>query len=259
MEEDTPLPVIVKVIVIGERGVGKSSLLKRWLEDGFNVNQQSTVGVDFKVRTFKSNISNRRFKLQVWDLSGHDRFLETNSTYSANTSVFVFVFDVCNKTSFEQIPIKWFQIALWKKNEETKVFRNTQNEHASAYLIGNKIDKATEERQVTEVEANNFARAHNMRYCEMSAMTGAHVVEEFQLIVDCIDSYDRSWEKEVGRPVHSTDYILLDEDDKKKKYKKRCCFYSLFYLSIILFKHFAFFPDNPTHLKTSLKLPEIIF
>lgn len=223
MEEDMPLPVVVKVVVSGEKGVGKSSLLNRWLEDGFNPNQQSTVGVDFKVRTFKSNISNRRFKLQVWDISGQERFSEIISTHFANTSVFVFVFDVCDKKSFEQVPLKWFQIASWLQNTETGTFRNVKNEHASAYLIGNKLDKAPEERQVTELEANNFARTHNMRYCEMSAKTGAHVVDEFQLIVDCIDSYDRSWEQEVGQPVYSTEYVLLE--DEKKKYKKRCCFY----------------------------------
>lgn len=224
MEEDMPLPVVVKVVVCGEMGVGKSSLLNRWMENHFNPHEHSTVGVDFKVRTFKSNISNRRFKLQVWDISGQERFSEIISTHFANTSVFVFVFDVCNKKSFQQIVLKWFDIAQWKKNEETGTFRNVKNEHASAYLIGNKLDKAIEEREVTELEANNFARAHNMRYCEMSAKTGERVVDEFQLIVDCIDSYDRSWEKETGDQVHSMDYVLLEDDDKKKKYKRRCCF-----------------------------------
>lgn len=231
--------VTVKVVVCGETGVGKTCILKRLATQSYNSNERSTIGVDFVIRSFDSRESNRRFKLQLWDTCGQERFRALVQSYFKGAHVLVFVFDLCKKESFHAIESYWREHAFWKRNE-FGVYGSTITTGALAFLVGNKSDRA-EFREVTDEEAILYARARGMQYFETSAKTGAHVDEEFYNIVSTLDLYDKQLviDNNNGSAVFTNkEFVPLnaelhDDDDlaeglvvEKQNITKarRCCF-----------------------------------
>ncbi len=181
--------VTVKAIVCGETGVGKTCILKRLATQSYNSNEKSTIGVDFVIRTFDSRESRRRFKLQLWDTCGAERFRSLVQSYFRGAHVLLFVFDLCKKESFEAIESYWREHASWKRNE-LGIYGSTITQGAMAFLVGNKSDRE-EFREVADRDAIVYAHSRGMQYFETSAKTGAHVDEEFQNIVSALDLYDK--------------------------------------------------------------------
>ena len=172
-----------KVIVVGDTLTGKTSLIKRLIDNEYNMNEKATLGVDFKIRTFYTTDQNKPIKIHIWDTAGQERFAQLVKSYFRGAHVILFVFDLSRKESFASISTRWFQQAGWIADENTGTFP----QHTLTYLVGNKLD--TQRRQVDKQEAAQFAEQHGMRaYMEMSAATGEHVQEHFQTVVD--DSYE---------------------------------------------------------------------
>ena len=103
---------LLKYVIVGDSSVGKSCLLLRFADDQFNENYMTTIGVDFRFKTVKSNDKN--IKLQIWDTAGQERFRTITNTYYKSTptphsgahAVFL-VYDIINKESFESIQDFW--------------------------------------------------------------------------------------------------------------------------------------------------------
>lgn len=92
---------LYKIVLIGDSGVGKTSLLLRFAEDVFNATPLQTIGVDFKIKTLK--IDDKIVKVQVWDTAGQERFRSISQTYFRNAHACIAVYDVTSKTSFESL------------------------------------------------------------------------------------------------------------------------------------------------------------
>ena len=92
---------LFKLLIIGDSGVGKSSLLIRFSENLFSGNHITTIGVDFKIRTI--DINGEVVKLQLWDTAGHERFRTITSTYYRGAHGVVVVYDVTSGNSFANI------------------------------------------------------------------------------------------------------------------------------------------------------------
>ncbi|EKX73173.1 Ras-related protein Rab1b small GTP-binding protein [Theileria equi strain WA] len=156
---------LFKIIVIGDSGCGKSSLLLRFADNTYSESYMSTIGVDFKIKTVK--IDNITIKLQIWDTAGQERFRTITSTYYRGAHGIICVYDVTNKLSFDHITETWL----------TDIERYATS-NVSKLLIGNKIDLA-DNRVVTSEEAKQVAEAHNMNYIEASAKTDSNVEKAF--------------------------------------------------------------------------------
>ncbi|CAM5147798.1 unnamed protein product [Natator depressus] len=91
---------LFKLLIIGDSGVGKSSLLLRFADNTFSGNYITTIGVDFKIRTLV--INGERVKLQIWDTAGQERFRTITSTYYRNTHGVIIVYDVTNPEFLRQ-------------------------------------------------------------------------------------------------------------------------------------------------------------
>ena len=108
---------LFKLLIIGDSGVGKSSLLVRFADNTFSGNYITTIGVDFKIRTI--NVNGERVKLQIWDTAGQERFRTITSTYYRGTHGVIVVYDVTSGESFVNVKRYvlfldiFFQI-LWK-------------------------------------------------------------------------------------------------------------------------------------------------
>ena len=93
--------VLVKVLIIGDSGVGKSSVLIRYCDDEFNVSQAPTIGVDFKTKLVQVRGTN--LKLALWDTAGQERFRTLTSAYYRGAQGIILVYDCSKRESFDHI------------------------------------------------------------------------------------------------------------------------------------------------------------
>merc|ERR1711959_506075 len=130
---------VCKLLMIGDSGVGKSSILLRFVDDRFDESSMDpTIGVDFKVKMYDvPHEPRQRLKLTIWDTAGQERFRTLTSAYYRGAHGIILVYDVGRKDSFDALKSVWLK--------EVDLYSTYGN--AVKLLIGNKID--TDERQVS--------------------------------------------------------------------------------------------------------------
>ena len=152
------------ICLLGEAGVGKTSLLTRFCDNSFKERYNNTIGVDFRVITLK--YKNIISKIHIWDTAGQERFRSLALNYINNSQGFIFVYDITNRESFNNIE-NWVNLALEKNN------KNICN-----FLVGNKTDKEAE-RKVSIKEGEILAKEKNFFFLETSAKTDDNVQKLF--------------------------------------------------------------------------------
>jgi small GTP-binding protein len=153
---------IYKVCIVGDFGVGKSTLLHQFLEKRFLSNVQSTIGSNFFVKNIKITETNSFVTLQIWDLAGQDHFKWVRRAFYIGAKGVVYVFDITRKDTFNHI-------FNWKKEVE-----NTSG-FIPNVLVGNKSDLV--ESKIISMEESNSLK-HNIGACsfnETSAKLGTGV------------------------------------------------------------------------------------
>lgn len=98
MADDQEFDYMFKLLIIGNSGVGKTSFLFRYCDSSFTGNYQTTVGIDFKVKTVVRN--DRLFKLQIWDTAGQERYRTITTAYYRGAMGFVLMYDITKTESF---------------------------------------------------------------------------------------------------------------------------------------------------------------
>lgn len=116
---------LVKLVCVGNSGVGKSSLIHRYSRREFNPHFVSTIGVDFEIKEI--DVLDKKVKLQLWDCAGNERFRTITTSYYRGAHVVMLVFDVTDESSIYAIPDWIREIRL-------------HNHEAPILLVGNKID-----------------------------------------------------------------------------------------------------------------------
>ena len=160
----TPHKYLFRICLLGDAGVGKTSLLTRFCDDSFKENYNNTIGVDFRLVSLK--YKNIISKIHIWDTAGQERFRSLALNYMHNSHGFVFIYDITDKNSFDNLN-NWINLAL-DKNKNT-IFN---------FLVGNKcdIDKG---RQVSQNETQQLAKEKNLYFLETSAKTDENVKKIF--------------------------------------------------------------------------------
>ncbi|XP_035643479.1 ras-related protein Rab-18-B-like [Oncorhynchus keta] len=177
---DDDVLTTLKILIIGESGVGKSSLLLRFTDDTFDPDLAATIGVDFKVKTIA--VDGNSAKLAIWDTAGQERFRTLTPSYYRGAQGVILVYDVTKRDTFTRLE-------NWLNELETYCTRND----LVKMLVGNKIDKE-ENRIVDRNEGLKFARKHSMLFIEASAKTRDGVQCAFEELVEKILQTPGLWE-----------------------------------------------------------------
>ena len=198
---------IFRVCIIGDAGVGKTSILTRYCDDVFRENYVNTIGVDFRVITLKRGESTS--KIHVWDTAGQERFKSISVNYFRNAHGFIFVYDVTNRTSFENLS-NWIKLAS-----------GCNNNAMINFIIGNKCD--SNKREVQSDEGREYAECKNMVFLETSALNSYNIKYLFEYLEDrLVQYYSRNSYKSLN---DRNDKIIIERIDTGKDIskKKKCC------------------------------------
>ena len=160
---------LVKILLVGDSGVGKSSLVQRFVHDTFE-EVSPTVGVDFKLKYV--DVDGKRLKLTVWDTAGQERFRTLTSSYYRGAHGVVFAYDITSEESFRNLRDVW--------QKEVDMYGTIAN--SVKIVIGNKIDREGE-RAIAREDGVAFAKEHGCLFLECSAKTKVRVAEAFDELV----------------------------------------------------------------------------
>ena len=154
----------IKIVLLGEAGVGKTSLVYQFMEKKFRDNYKQTLGVNLLKKDMHID-GYGGVSAQIWDLGGQEPFKALRKLYLEGANGGLVIFDLTESKSFDKLP-EWIES-----------FKNTRGEQP-LILIGNKSDLGNTIK-IEEKEAGDFAKNHNMELITTSAKTGQNVEEVF--------------------------------------------------------------------------------
>lgn len=163
---------MMKVILVGDSGTGKSCLLHRFVEDSFSEEQTQTIGVEFGAKSVQ--VLGQSIKLQIWDTAGQERYRSVTRSYYRGAVGCLLVYDVTCRASYEHV-------AEWLSD-----VRQLAGKEVVIMLVGNKSDLASqqgERRAVASNEAAIFAQQNGLLHYETSAASGELVNDAFMKVV----------------------------------------------------------------------------
>ena len=198
-----------KIILVGDSGVGKTSILKKFINNEFNEDIKCTINVDFFSKSIKID-KNLYTNLKIYDTAGQEKYRALIKKYYQGTDGIILVFDLTNENSFNKL-----------KSWINEVSDNT--EKAQIILVGNKADLI--ERKIDEETAENFAKQKDMKYIETSAKEGTNILLLFEELALDINKKKQN-DSSVVELEHVDTYVFrrreINKEIKNKK-ENKCC------------------------------------
>jgi len=162
--------LLLKLLLLGDSGVGKSSLLTQYVEDEFHDVFISTIGIDFRNKSL--SVDGTKVKLRIWDTAGQERFRTLTRQFYRGSQGILMLYDMTNVTTFNNIE-------SWIK----QIRENTKGTNPCIVLIANKADLESK-RKVARKTGEKFAAKHKIKYFETSALTKEGVNKAFQTLAE---------------------------------------------------------------------------
>ena len=159
--------LMFKILLLGDSGVGKSSLLLRYTKNEFISDMRSTIGVEFALKYI--TIDNYQLKIQIWDTAGMERYRSITNAYYKGAKGVIVLYDICRKKSFENVD-KWIDD-----------FKSKADDDAVIILIGNKSD-LDDKREVSKEEGESKAQMNKFAFMETSAKDNNNVQKGFETL-----------------------------------------------------------------------------
>jgi len=194
-DNDGVTEYLYKVLVVGDIGTGKTSIIKRYVHNIFSAHYKSTIGVDFALKVINWS-PNTIVRLQLWDIAGQERFGNMTRVYYKEAVGAIVVFDVTRAATFDAVQ-------KWKNDIDCKVTLPPDDRPIPVVLLGNKIDLAKESFQKTPSQMEKYCEENGFSgWFETSAKENQNIEKAFKFLVSKI------LENEVRKD---------DPDDSEKK------------------------------------------
>jgi small GTP-binding protein len=156
-----------KIVLLGDSGVGKTSIVQYFERQTFESTNESTVGASFMSREMRTSYG--RINLHIWDTAGQERYRSLVPTYARGACAALVVFDLSAADTFQSID-RWIH-----------EFKDIGCDGCFSYLVGNKADLTA---TVSDTEASNWASDASVTFFAVSAKTGAGIQDMFQAIAE---------------------------------------------------------------------------
>ena len=195
----------IKMVIIGDSGVGKTNFIFQFTEGRFSQLHVTTVGFDYKAKIIKLPTSKKKVKLQIWDTAGQERYMALNKSIFQKVQGIIIMYDLTNRSSFENLT-RWF----------TLVSQNVSN--LPRILVANKLDLAEDNRIVSEDEGYKLAKEYHMPFFEGSGRSGENVDKIFAHLAEMVYTSLIN-EQEFIRSINSTKQL----EAAIEKEKRGCC------------------------------------
>ena len=185
----------LKCVILGSSGTGKSSIIRRYMTDDFNIYIGSTIGASFNSKFIEKTTG--RIRVDIWDTAGQERFEAMIPLYYKGADICLIVYDITSNSSF-------VRAKKWVDDIKSDIDTNT---NPVFVLIGNKTDLA-DERCVSTDDAQKFANSKNIMFYECSAKTPANISMIFDNTINMAYNYI------ITKPLDNNTTICLDSVDK---------------------------------------------
>lgn len=203
-QASAPYDMQIKLLMIGDSGVGKTCLLLRYANDSFSPTFITTIGIDFKIKNV--DIEGTRIKLQIWDTAGQERFRTITTSYFRGAQGILLVYDVTDRRSFESI-----------RNWISQIQQHA-DVHVNKILVGNKCDMV-DEKVVSTAEGQKLAAEFGIPFAEVSAKNDIKVDDSFQNLAKAVK--DRLVADGQGGPAKQS--LNLKASQATQANKSKCC------------------------------------
>ena len=215
MFDDKDLETL-KIVLIGESGVGKTSIISQFIDQIFQNDQQSTIGGTFSTKTIKCG-NGKILKLEIWDTAGQERYRSVTKMFYKDANAAILVYDITNKFSFEELQKYWI--------EQVK---ESSPRNIILAIAANKSD-LIEYEQVDEGAARQFAKENNALFAVTSAKQTSCVESLFLDIAkkytgtDSALTLEEKDEIEEFRKIRKESVKITKDTQNKAPKKKGCC------------------------------------
>lgn len=192
---------LLKVIVLGDSGVGKTLLMQQFVNGKFLHQYKATIGADFLTKEL--SIDDKAVTVQLWDTAGQERFQSLGVAFYRGADCCVLVYDVTNPRSFEQL-------SFWK--DEFLVQANIKNPTLFPFVVlGNKVDVDESKRAVSGKKAAQWCEEKgSIPYFETSAKEAVNIDQAFEVVAR--NALQQELENEVGYEEEYSDAINIKLD-----------------------------------------------
>ena len=209
----------LKLVLLGDSGVGKTNLISRYISNSFDENTRATIGVEFFCKNFRIN-KKRTIKVEIWDTAGQERYKAITSVYYKGAKGAFIVYDITLRKTFENID-KWIGEIKERTTDDVKLI-----------IIGNKTD-LNNEREVKSEEALIKYQDMDIPLIETSALEDTNVNEAFINLIKIV--YKDIARKEIEEKKSISDNKIsqgidlksIDEEEiNENKESFTCCLWS---------------------------------
>jgi len=167
---DSDVKISVKVVIIGEPGVGKTSIYNRFLFNKFDSNSIPTTGASYCQKVMSIDKYNIKINFDIWDTAGQEKFRSLNKIFYKDADVALFIYDITRESSYREIKSFWLS-----------ELSNYSNENIIKVVVGNKSDLYIDE-NISEEEVRTLAKDNGCMFRYTSALNSSGIDEMFEAI-----------------------------------------------------------------------------
>lgn len=202
LDDDDPSMIDIKMILLGDSGVGKTSIIGRYVNDSFSNDEESSSSMTYVKK--KVDIDAQKINLSIWDTVGQEKYRSLTKLFFKDTKIVILVYAINNKSSFEGLDY-WL-----------KLYKESIGDEAILGVAGNKSDLFLKQ-QVDEDEAKKFADNNNGLFSLISAKDNKPQLDAY------INKLVKEYLKRYGIVSKDTKKIKLGENDDVEELKTGCC------------------------------------